>query len=146
MQSAAENKREQEASFESLRREKLDELHLLFHKMDDDKSGSITRQEYIRAITQDEKVMACMEDLGLDDDASLFDTLDVDHTGSLSFSEFFQGMMLLTRGGEPAKKRDLVSTYLTCQSIYNAQQDLNKTVQEMVFETLRESLPAMASQ
>eukprot|EP00746_Dinoflagellata_sp_MGD_P075617 gnl/MRDRNA2_/MRDRNA2_30413_c0_seq1.p1 gnl/MRDRNA2_/MRDRNA2_30413_c0~~gnl/MRDRNA2_/MRDRNA2_30413_c0_seq1.p1 ORF type:complete len:989 (-),score=177.88 gnl/MRDRNA2_/MRDRNA2_30413_c0_seq1:106-2853(-) len=137
MQTSLDSRNAIEASHETLRQARLDELNELFQEMDDDNSGSITRAEFIRAITEDEKVMACMEDLGLDDDAALFDTLDVDHTGSLSFVEFFQGMMLLSKGGDAAKKRDLVSTYLTCQSIYNAQQDMMKTVKDTVIDTLR---------
>merc|ERR1719161_1263278 len=137
MQSSLEAKKAEQESQETLRQARLDELNILFQEMDDDNSGSITRNEFLRAITEDEKVMACMEDLGLDDDAALFDTLDVDHTGSLNFVEFFQGMMLLSKGGDSAKKRDLVSTYLTCQSIYNAQQDILKTVKDTVVDTLR---------
>merc|ERR1719335_1361772 len=67
-----------------------------------------------------------MSELKLDEEKDLFDTLDVSQTGALSFEEFFQGMMLIMQGSEPAKAKDFVSTYLTCQAMHVILRDIRQ--------------------
>ena len=55
--------------------------------------------------------MQCIEDLGLQHQAGLFDILDTDGTGGINHEEFFEGMLMIARGQEQAKARDIVSTY-----------------------------------
>merc|ERR1719428_1367914 len=82
-----------------------------------DASGAITREEYLRGITQVPEVMEMLEDLGLDHEADLFDQLDADGNGVLTFREFFEGATMVMRGQAPAQAKDVAATYLRVASL-----------------------------
>ena len=44
-----------------------------------------------------------MEALKLDDEEGMFDTIDVEGCGSLTFQEFFDGVTLIMRGQAPVE-------------------------------------------
>merc|ERR1719409_369170 len=92
--------------------------------MDDDDSGSITREEYFKAITENERVMDALADLGLEEETDLFDILDTDNGGTLEFQEFFEGVTLIMKGTEPALAKDMVATYLLAKTIAQNVQEL----------------------
>eukprot|EP00746_Dinoflagellata_sp_MGD_P007846 gnl/MRDRNA2_/MRDRNA2_115608_c0_seq1.p1 gnl/MRDRNA2_/MRDRNA2_115608_c0~~gnl/MRDRNA2_/MRDRNA2_115608_c0_seq1.p1 ORF type:complete len:615 (-),score=99.87 gnl/MRDRNA2_/MRDRNA2_115608_c0_seq1:20-1795(-) len=129
--------KEIESAKEERRKNTIAQLEHMFHTMDQDASESISRDEFKEALAQDE-VLSCIENLGLADEGDLFDTLDVDHEGELSFTRFFEGMMMLARGGEKAKAKDIAATFLTCQAIKNTlvEKDVKTTSGPFkVFET-----------
>merc|ERR1719183_1618711 len=112
-----------------------------FTDMDEDNSGQVTRQEYLVAIRTKPEVMTAFVELGLGREANLFDTLNADRSGSITFEQFFDGVMLIMKGHETAKAKDLVGTHLLCQSVavrvkricadmasFKAQQDRDATV------------------
>lgn len=117
MKTAAENEREILQSREEARRKTLNNLREAFMAIDDDKSGSISKKEYISAITSNEKVMNAFIELGLHEEENLFETLDADRAGNITFDQFFDGVMLIMKGHETAKAKDMVGTHLLCQSL-----------------------------
>jgi len=102
-------------TYDEIRNEQLETLKTLFIEMDKDGSRTISREEFMESITENEKVMNCMESLGLHEEADLFDVLDVDQNGYLDLEEFFEGMMLLLRCNQPALVKDTIPTFLSCQ-------------------------------
>merc|ERR1712216_889734 len=81
------------------------------------------------------EVIECLEFLNLHEEVGIFDTLDIDRTGELTFDEFFEGMMLIMKGGEVAKARDIVGTYLTCQSLQGQISRLTEIVNQALSAT-----------
>eukprot|EP00746_Dinoflagellata_sp_MGD_P157617 gnl/MRDRNA2_/MRDRNA2_86264_c0_seq1.p1 gnl/MRDRNA2_/MRDRNA2_86264_c0~~gnl/MRDRNA2_/MRDRNA2_86264_c0_seq1.p1 ORF type:complete len:634 (+),score=95.79 gnl/MRDRNA2_/MRDRNA2_86264_c0_seq1:120-2021(+) len=102
-------------TYDEIRLEHLETLKTLFVEMDIDGSRTVSREEFMESITENVKVMDCMESLGLHEEADLFDVLDVDQNGCLDLPEFFEGMMLLLRCNEPALVKDTIPTFLSCQ-------------------------------
>lgn len=117
LDAAMAQEKDQAKKSEEVRKEHLENLKNLFLVMDSDNSQTITRNEFMSAMGNNEEVIKTMEELGLSEDASLFDTLDVNQSGTLSLQEFFQGMMLLMNANQPTRAKDIVSTYLTVQSL-----------------------------
>ena len=70
--------------------------------------------------------MKCLEFLELDQEMDLFDMLDVDEDGELTFHEFFHGCMLFMNANEPAKGKDFIATYLISQSTRRTMQEAFK--------------------
>eukprot|EP00746_Dinoflagellata_sp_MGD_P097760 gnl/MRDRNA2_/MRDRNA2_392536_c0_seq1.p1 gnl/MRDRNA2_/MRDRNA2_392536_c0~~gnl/MRDRNA2_/MRDRNA2_392536_c0_seq1.p1 ORF type:complete len:166 (+),score=56.84 gnl/MRDRNA2_/MRDRNA2_392536_c0_seq1:43-498(+) len=101
---------------EEVRRGQIEQLKELFALMDTDKSHSLSQAEWSKAMEISE-VADILEGLGLGDESDLFDKLDVDKSGELEFDEFFDGLLLVVSGNEPAKARDVVPTYLSCESM-----------------------------
>eukprot|EP00746_Dinoflagellata_sp_MGD_P144906 gnl/MRDRNA2_/MRDRNA2_77607_c0_seq2.p1 gnl/MRDRNA2_/MRDRNA2_77607_c0~~gnl/MRDRNA2_/MRDRNA2_77607_c0_seq2.p1 ORF type:complete len:428 (+),score=66.41 gnl/MRDRNA2_/MRDRNA2_77607_c0_seq2:1-1284(+) len=114
---AVENEREMAAINSEKRLENLEKLAKVFKEMDQDGSHSITRAEFMNALQHNETVQDCMEQLELDDDVHLFDTLDVDQGGVLTLEEFFKGVRVCMNGNEPCKVKDVVGTALVAQAI-----------------------------
>lgn len=101
---------------DEVRKQHMQALKDLFMVMDVDNSRSLTKDEWIKAMEEPE-VCDVMEHIGLDEVEDLFDHLDVDKGGVLQFEEFFEGLLLMTRGKETAKARDIVPTFLVCELI-----------------------------
>merc|ERR1739848_122665 len=68
-------------------------------------------------IMTNETVMTAFASLGLDEEENLFDTLDADRCGAVTFQQFFDGVMLVMKGHETAKAKDMVATHLVAQSM-----------------------------
>lgn len=102
---------------EEVQQEHLQHLMSLFHAMDADGSGSIEREEFLAAMVENEDVMKTLQALELHEEANLFDNLDVEGTGAISAMDFFEGLLLVVRGNEACKAKDLVPTFLACRSI-----------------------------
>jgi len=100
------------------RRAQLEALQRAFMRMDPNGNGEITRPVFDKAIVENEEVVAAMTALGLDEEQDLFDVLDADHSGSLEFKEFFDGIMLIMKGQEPALAKDMVGTYLRVSAVF----------------------------
>lgn len=115
MMAANESERELAQASEDRRLTILWKLKELFVSLDQDGSESISRDEFYRALEEDDQVLTCLEELGLQDEAHLFDILDIDQSGSLSVPEFFEGMMIFIRGNEPARAKDIMVTHLNSQ-------------------------------
>ena len=56
------------------------------------------------------EVQQSMARLGLDQEDGLFDKIDADKSGAVSFDEFIEGVTLIMKGNEPAKGKDMVGT------------------------------------
>ena len=85
--------------------------------MDEDGSGEIDKDEYYHALTHNKKVQDALKILGLDQEEGLFDKIDADKSGAVSFDEFMEGATLIMKGNEPAKGKDMVGTYLSVQAV-----------------------------
>merc|ERR1712039_689872 len=72
------------------------------------------------AIVDNEDVINALTSLGLDEERDLFDAIDADHSGTLEFNEFFDGVTLIMKGQEPALAKDMVATYLRVSALYKA--------------------------
>lgn len=126
MVAALESQKEMKQNFEERRLEHIINLKKLFQELDQDGSGNITRTEYLNALRSNKAVMSVLEQLGLQDEIHLFDTLDVQTDGVVSIQDFFEGMMMLMNAHEEVRVKDIVPTYLTCQSIhYHLQRTLD---------------------
>lgn len=130
---AAANEQAILASRDAQRRKTLKALRQAFVEMDTDNSGSISKLEYTEAILENDDVMTSLEILGLDEEENLFETLDADKSGIITFDQFFDGAMLIMKGHESAKAKDMVGVHLLCQSLArrcNKLHELHKMIME----------------
>eukprot|EP00747_Dinoflagellata_sp_TGD_P083169 gnl/TRDRNA2_/TRDRNA2_161990_c0_seq1.p1 gnl/TRDRNA2_/TRDRNA2_161990_c0~~gnl/TRDRNA2_/TRDRNA2_161990_c0_seq1.p1 ORF type:complete len:618 (-),score=115.26 gnl/TRDRNA2_/TRDRNA2_161990_c0_seq1:131-1984(-) len=97
--------------------QKLIQMVDAFESMDTDKSGTVSRQEYLHAIRTNKQVVQAFIELGLHEEENLFDKLDADRTNDITFDQFFDGLFLIMKGHETAKAKDLVRTHMLCQSV-----------------------------
>merc|ERR1712216_261623 len=103
-----------------------------FAKMDADKSGSISREEFHNAVLHDEFVIDLMEKLGVDPiEEDLFTKLDADLSDEIGFNEFMQGTMLIMQGNEPARAKDLIRTLLLSESTLHRIKDIVGRLDEL---------------
>merc|ERR1719159_1476324 len=61
--------------------------------------------------------MNALTELGLDSEENLFDLLDSENLGVITFDQFFDGASLIMKGQETAKAKDIVKTQLTTVSV-----------------------------
>lgn len=125
IKNAQENEREMLKSRDSQRKQTLSHMKVAFERMDKDGSGMINRDEYHNSITKNQEVADAFVELGLDEEEDLFDTLDAEGEGAISFDQFFEGVMLIMKGHETAKAKDMVPMYLTCQAIFTRMKTLD---------------------
>eukprot|EP00746_Dinoflagellata_sp_MGD_P026237 gnl/MRDRNA2_/MRDRNA2_161813_c0_seq1.p1 gnl/MRDRNA2_/MRDRNA2_161813_c0~~gnl/MRDRNA2_/MRDRNA2_161813_c0_seq1.p1 ORF type:complete len:517 (+),score=90.46 gnl/MRDRNA2_/MRDRNA2_161813_c0_seq1:40-1551(+) len=124
MEGALESEKEFKKAHDEQRMERLELVEELFSLVDVDGDKSISREEYNRAIHEHPQVMALMSSLELDEEDNLFDQLDVDENGELTFEEFLNGTMMLMRGNAPAKGKDNLQTFLLSQSTHRRVMEL----------------------
>eukprot|EP00746_Dinoflagellata_sp_MGD_P039380 gnl/MRDRNA2_/MRDRNA2_19496_c0_seq2.p1 gnl/MRDRNA2_/MRDRNA2_19496_c0~~gnl/MRDRNA2_/MRDRNA2_19496_c0_seq2.p1 ORF type:complete len:260 (+),score=36.58 gnl/MRDRNA2_/MRDRNA2_19496_c0_seq2:248-1027(+) len=130
---------------EEERARKVLELRQAFLEMDIDQSNDITREEYMNSIHENLNCVDILLHLGLGEEANLFDTLDANRDGSLTFAEFFDGITLLMRGQEVCKAKDVAATHLTCQGVHRCVKRLEQNAQEAVSKKDFERLEATVS-
>eukprot|EP00746_Dinoflagellata_sp_MGD_P137785 gnl/MRDRNA2_/MRDRNA2_71543_c0_seq1.p1 gnl/MRDRNA2_/MRDRNA2_71543_c0~~gnl/MRDRNA2_/MRDRNA2_71543_c0_seq1.p1 ORF type:complete len:677 (+),score=130.61 gnl/MRDRNA2_/MRDRNA2_71543_c0_seq1:192-2033(+) len=115
------------ANEEESKQKRIDKLMKLFSVMDEDGSQRISREEWTEAILNNKEVTHCIEDLGLAYEPDIFGVLDLDGSGSVTTTEFYEGIQLLTKAGnEPAKSKDMIKTYLVCNAVKEAQQHFSE--------------------
>eukprot|EP00746_Dinoflagellata_sp_MGD_P078230 gnl/MRDRNA2_/MRDRNA2_31300_c0_seq1.p1 gnl/MRDRNA2_/MRDRNA2_31300_c0~~gnl/MRDRNA2_/MRDRNA2_31300_c0_seq1.p1 ORF type:complete len:792 (+),score=129.08 gnl/MRDRNA2_/MRDRNA2_31300_c0_seq1:89-2464(+) len=117
MKSAAENEKEMLASRDEMRMMILRHMKDAFNSMDTDGQGTISKAEFTVGIMENQKVMDALSSLGLHEEENLFETLDADKEGVITFDQFFEGALLIMKGQESAKAKDLVATHLTTVGI-----------------------------
>eukprot|EP00746_Dinoflagellata_sp_MGD_P149748 gnl/MRDRNA2_/MRDRNA2_81738_c0_seq2.p1 gnl/MRDRNA2_/MRDRNA2_81738_c0~~gnl/MRDRNA2_/MRDRNA2_81738_c0_seq2.p1 ORF type:complete len:574 (+),score=89.42 gnl/MRDRNA2_/MRDRNA2_81738_c0_seq2:120-1724(+) len=117
MKLANENEKEILDNRDQQRMHLLRHMKEAFSSMDDDASGTISKKEFTNGIMGNRNVMDALTQLGLDEEEALFDTLDSDNLGVITFDQFFDGASLIMKGQETAKAKDIVSTQLTAKSI-----------------------------
>jgi hypothetical protein len=118
------HEQEMEQKTEENREKKLLTLREVFVHMDSDSSNKVTMEEFLHEMQNNEVLLQLLIDLGLGDNANLFDTLDTNHNGNLSFREFFSVVALLSKGEDPCKVKDITPVF---QSII----DLQKRIREL---------------
>jgi voltage-gated sodium channel len=123
----------------------LSSMKVAFLEMDEDGSGEIDKDEYYHAITHNKKVQDALKMLGLDQEEGLFDKIDADKSGAVSFDEFMEGATLIMKGNEPAKGKDMVGTYLSVQAVSKNVQRLREGQADIMeaLEELRTAARAM---
>jgi voltage-gated sodium channel len=123
----------------------LNNMKVAFLEMDEDGSGEIDKDEYYHAINHNKKVQDALKILGLDNEDGLFDKIDADKSGAVSFDEFMEGATLIMKGNEPAKGKDMVGTYLSVQAVSKNVQRLREGQADIMeaLEELRTAAKAM---
>jgi len=94
----------------------------IFEDIDQDGSGLLERDEFAAALMTNPSVQEGMMILDLADEENLFDTLDADKSGSISFQEWADGVGLIMAGRQKCKGKDVIATYLTSKALCNASQ------------------------
>lgn len=117
MKSAADTEREMLANRDEKRMAVLRNMQAAFNSMDKDGTGTISKREFTMGIISNEKVHDAFSQLGLEEEENLFDRIDADKEGVISFQQFFEGALLIMKGQETAKAKDLVPTHLTTMAI-----------------------------
>merc|ERR1719191_2234858 len=119
----------------------LNSMKVAFIEMDEDGSGEIDKDEYYHAINHNKKVQDALKMLGLDQEEGLFDKIDADKSGAVSFDEFIEGVTLIMKGNEPAKGKDMVGTFLSVQALSKNVQRIRDSQGEMMeaLEELRDA-------
>lgn len=112
------------------RNKMLKELMQVFRKMDSDSSGYLTREEYMEAITKDKVVMDFFEKLELEGEDDLFDRIDGEGIGRVTFDQFFMGMTLIMKGKDKAQAKDLMPTYLAVQAANRRESHVEESLSE----------------
>merc|ERR1719281_2074153 len=104
----------------------VDVLYRIFHELDDDGSGNLTKNEFLDCL---DDPMFCQRitslDLDLDDLPDVFSICD-DGDGKVEAIEFIQGMLAIQ--GE-IQQKDLLATYQTATAV-------NKTLKKMAAVSL----------
>lgn len=117
MISAAENEKEMLTKRHEKRVEILRHMKDCFNSMDTEGQGTISKAEFTVGIMENDKVHNALCNLGLAEEENLFETLDADKEGVITFDQFFEGVLLIMKGHESAKAKDLVATQLATSSI-----------------------------
>merc|ERR1719498_613266 len=94
----------------------------IFEDIDQDGSGLLDREEFAAALMMNPSVQEGMMILDLADEENLFDTLDSDKSGCISFQEWKDGVALIMAGKKKCKGKDLIATYLAAKALCNASQ------------------------
>eukprot|EP00930_Biecheleria_cincta_P101914 TRINITY_DN9355_c0_g2_i2.p1 TRINITY_DN9355_c0_g2~~TRINITY_DN9355_c0_g2_i2.p1 ORF type:complete len:577 (+),score=127.24 TRINITY_DN9355_c0_g2_i2:76-1806(+) len=84
---ADDTQKQRESSFTSL----INNMKEMFLRLDEDKSGQISRDEIINIDARD--LVVLREALGLTKPLQVFSALDVDNSGEISINEFFDGIL-----------------------------------------------------
>jgi voltage-gated sodium channel len=128
MKLANENEKEILENRDQQRMHLLRHMKEAFSSMDDDSSGTISKKEFTNGIMGNRNVMDALTQLGLDEEEALFDTLDSDNLGVITFDQFFDGASLIMKGQETAKAKDIVSTQLTSKSIQRRMRHMDNQI------------------
>jgi hypothetical protein len=94
----------------------------IFEDIDQDGSGLLDREEFAAALTTNPSVQEGLLILDLADEENLFDTLDSDKSGYITFEEWQSGVGLIMAGRKKCKGKDVVGTYLMTKALCNASQ------------------------
>eukprot|EP00746_Dinoflagellata_sp_MGD_P020836 gnl/MRDRNA2_/MRDRNA2_148556_c0_seq1.p1 gnl/MRDRNA2_/MRDRNA2_148556_c0~~gnl/MRDRNA2_/MRDRNA2_148556_c0_seq1.p1 ORF type:complete len:615 (+),score=129.25 gnl/MRDRNA2_/MRDRNA2_148556_c0_seq1:103-1947(+) len=116
LQAAADAEKSMSVLQDQLRKKQMEMLKDVFMVMDTDGSRTLSHDEWCIALEMPE-VHDILEKLGLGEEDDLFGQLDVDKNGLLDFEEFFDGLLMVVKGGEAAKAKDVVPTHLLCESM-----------------------------
>jgi Ca2+-binding EF-hand superfamily protein len=95
----------------------------IFEDIDQDGSGMLDREEFGAALMTNPSVQEGMMILDLADEENLFDTLDSDKSGYITFQEWADGVALIMAGKKKCKGKDVVATYLMTKALCNASQN-----------------------
>merc|ERR1719379_1391196 len=107
---------------EAYRKRVLRAVTEIFEDIDTDGSGVLDREEFAAALTTNPSVQEGMVILDLADEENLFDTLDSDKSGAITFQEWADGVALIMAGKKKAKGKDIISTYLMSKALCNTSQ------------------------
>jgi voltage-gated sodium channel len=94
----------------------------IFEDIDVDGSGLLDREEFSSALMTNPSVQEGLFILDLADEENLFDTLDSDKSGTISFEEWANGVRLIMAGKRKCKGKDVVGTYLMSKALIDASQ------------------------
>lgn len=117
MKISSENEKEILENRDQQRFHILRHMQEAFTSMDLDGTGTISKKEFTIGILNNRAVMDAFTELGLDSEENLFEVLDSDNEGLITFDQFFDGASLIMKGQEAAKAKDIVSTQLTTRSM-----------------------------
>eukprot|EP00746_Dinoflagellata_sp_MGD_P044411 gnl/MRDRNA2_/MRDRNA2_208375_c0_seq1.p1 gnl/MRDRNA2_/MRDRNA2_208375_c0~~gnl/MRDRNA2_/MRDRNA2_208375_c0_seq1.p1 ORF type:complete len:460 (+),score=59.09 gnl/MRDRNA2_/MRDRNA2_208375_c0_seq1:59-1381(+) len=135
-ESAMEHSTEAEREFTRLLHKKQSKLmyrlRQIFDAIDEDGSNDITQEEFMCALHTSEEVRQILTDLGLGDETDLFERMDVDRSGSLTFDELFMGVTFLAQGGEPTVRRDLMAMEFWTRAMQRKLNCMEKVLQEQM--------------
>lgn len=104
------------ASREHVLKDALEDLLDAFSSMDVDQTGTISREELEKARTENKRVRDALEVLGLEHEPDLFDTLDAEGLGEVTFENFSNGTILIAKGQDAARAKDIVGIHLLSRS------------------------------
>lgn len=82
----------------------------------DDHSGKVSKELWLNALAEKPEVADYLIDLGLGEEAGIFEKLDAEGAGTVNDEEFFSGLMLLAEGLEPMRAKDIVPSLLSIQA------------------------------
>merc|ERR1719313_2324828 len=94
----------------------------IFEDIDQDGSGMLDREEFAAALMTNPSVQEGMMILDLADEENLFDTLDSDKSGTITFQEWADGVGLIMAGKKTCKGKDVIATYLMSKALCNTSQ------------------------
>lgn len=129
---ADNNQRWLQASIGEKNRILFDRLRGAYEEMDVDGDGKLTKDELLRGVTENETVMDAFCELGLEEEEGLFETLDADHSGNLSFNQFLDGVVLILKGQNAALAKDFVAPNLLLQAFARRCTSLEQEIRDMI--------------
>lgn len=102
-----------------------------FEGIDEDRSRDLSRDEFMHAVEHDEVISESFITLGLDKEPELFDMLDAERRGRITFLNLCDGALLVMKGQDTARVKDFVSTNLLAQSMHRAAFDAGDACRDM---------------
>eukprot|EP00931_Biecheleriopsis_adriatica_P065594 TRINITY_DN4009_c0_g2_i1.p1 TRINITY_DN4009_c0_g2~~TRINITY_DN4009_c0_g2_i1.p1 ORF type:complete len:563 (-),score=80.97 TRINITY_DN4009_c0_g2_i1:152-1840(-) len=118
----------------------LDSLKEMFNRLDEDKSGYITLDEFLSIHPQDMELIKQALGLQMKRPADIFQSLDVDGSGQVSINEFFDalGWVVSGRHGLEAKRMEMQVEVINwrVKNVFESQQKLCDLVANMQKEMM----------
>lgn len=121
LEQAMQDKEALKAQEEKHRKRTMKELRRLFHRLDEDDSGQVSKEEMGMMGEDDKKQFAKL--LGTSDPFEVFNQLDVDDSGTLEIDEFCDGIYQVVISQVPIEIKRLEKQMLSLKTIVLGNQE-----------------------
>eukprot|EP00927_Polykrikos_kofoidii_P041486 TRINITY_DN3537_c0_g1_i1.p1 TRINITY_DN3537_c0_g1~~TRINITY_DN3537_c0_g1_i1.p1 ORF type:complete len:617 (-),score=116.61 TRINITY_DN3537_c0_g1_i1:94-1944(-) len=112
----------------------IGELREMFCRLDEDRSGQLSREE-LRNISAEDNKKLCVA-LGVNTPMQIFDALDIDHSGKVSISEFFDSIWdcALTKSPVDLKRmeKQVATMSWRLKEAFSPQEEMSLTMNEVL--------------
>lgn len=114
--------------------ELLDELKVMFRRLDKDRSGNLSKEE-LMTISDDDRDRLCRA-LGCTSPLQIFNALDVDRSGTVTINEFFDGVwdVAFSRGDVQMRRmeKQVENIHWRLKEVFSAQHEMAMQMEQVL--------------